>query len=440
MIALLLSCSSGVTSPGPPDLVLVLVPGLRTGAGELGAAEQAMLDGLGRDVTRFTQAYASSPSPWTAMGSALTGQYPSALPLCGAANLPEYRLGDGESAWCSGLPAGTRTLPEVLELYDYETALVAEATLADGLLDAAWHAERVRGWSQLQAEAASWWAETDGPRFLAVVTDDLTLPALSGHYPHTGHGPRSSLLDAGKQDGDTLRAAYAKQAGTTGAALGELLDALGVDEHDRVVVTSTHGVSLAETQPHRSDRSQAFEMLTMPTTQIALERTLHVPLWVLGGDDEVDRVVELVDLVPTFAAWAGAVPPGGLPGTDLNGEPGEPFAYAEFGDMLAVRTGPHLLTFRCYVHNGTSLDPAIDGRLRELRLPHEFATFHDVTSDPFQQRDLTVGEIADADLGAARKALKLMRTLRAGPGAVPPGAMTPEKLEAVRLSSAMGYW
>ena len=433
----LLACSPRTSTA---DVVLVLLPGLRAGTGVLAEPEQAMLAAFDGEPLRFTQAYSASPSPWTAFGSTWTGQYPSGLPLCGAANQPEYVLGAGQKAWCSELPAGTRTLPEVLGLYGYTTHVVAAATHADGLLGE--DVERVSGWTRTRQAAERWWLEAEGaPRLLVVIADDFTLPALSATFPHSGPGPRNALDAASQQDPARLRATMVERATRAGEGLSDLLGALSPGDDDLVVVTSTHGTSLAETQPHPPDRTEAFLMLGLPTTQIALERTLHVPLWLLGPEaGTADHVVELVDLMPTVARHAGAVAPGGLPGQDLLATPAEGQAYAEFGDMLALRSGDHLLTFRCYVHNGTSLDPGIDARLRDLRLPHEFATLHQVIDDPLQQHDLLAAPVDSQDLALGRALVRDLRTVRAGPGAVPPGAMTPERLEAVRRAGALGCW
>ena len=100
----------------PPDLILVLTPGLRADVTTPGA-EQALFEGLSAlPWRRFTQAYAQSCSPHTSMGSLLTGLYPSAIPLCGSYAGDSLVPNSEESPWCSELPERRYTLPEVVEL------------------------------------------------------------------------------------------------------------------------------------------------------------------------------------------------------------------------------------------------------------------------------------------------------------------------------------
>ncbi|MDP6934664.1 MAG: hypothetical protein QGG40_17210, partial [Myxococcota bacterium] len=344
----------------PPDLILVLTPGLRADVTTPGA-EQALFEGLGAlPWRRFTRAYAQSCSPHTSMGSLLTGLYPSAIPLCGSYAGDSLVPNSEESPWCSELPERRYTLPEVVELYGYTTAAWVPDPDVEG------HTP----WAALGEQVGAWWQEHEAsPRLLVLSVLDLQLlqfdPAIGFTAHDRQHDRKKVALDT-----EAIRERYETLARATGVALGELLDELPQGPgRDRVVaLTSTNGMNLAEESGVRSDHLLAV------THSIIVDRTIHVPLALAGpgieaGSDE--RLVELVDLLPTLSSLAGAVPPTGLPGSDLLlTEPLEPtpIAYAEFGDMLALREGNHLLTFRYFLHNATSLDPRITEGLLEFSL------------------------------------------------------------------------
>jgi arylsulfatase A-like enzyme len=148
-------------------------------------------------------------------------------------------------------------------------------------------------------------------------------------------------------------------------------------------------------------------------------------------------VVELTDIFPTFAALAQVLAPASLPGRDLfAGPPAEPrYGYAEFGDMLAVRSANHLLMARLWMHGGTALDPEITTRL--VNRPPQGSTFalHDIVKDPMQTTDLVT-----TDTEAARLLYTAMVERRTGPGAPPEGALSAEQIEALRTAGALNYW
>ena len=149
------------------------------------------------------------------------------------------------------------------------------------------------------------------------------------------------------------------------------------------------------------------------------------------------KPVELLDLFPTLASLAGATRPARLQGDDLFAEAPDdnPISYAEFGDMLALREGDHLLTFRCYLHNGTSLDPELTHRFENADLTGEFFSLHNIQADPMQQKNLQGQELSK--LQSMRNDLLAQRK---GPGAPPPEALGDEQLKALRLTPALGYW
>lgn len=388
------------------DIVVVLEDGLRAGP-----AADAFLAALGATPTvTYTTAWAPSVSRFVSHGAILSGRYPTAIPLCA------WPGGAAEAPWCTRLPAGVATLPSVLGIYDYHTALASTPKRPREIatIDEQFDDTLVDTSGLVVDKALAWWgAHADKPRFL-LVTDELT----------------SSLPE--EQDHDKLLTAYNAAATEHGRALAPLL--AGVRARPTwVFVTSAHGLSLDETTGTPS--------LPMGAVQhdILLERTLHVPLWGFGpagGPWRVDDVVEVVDLFPTIARLARAMPPADVAGRDLFGKPDPArVALAEFGDMLAVRSARHLLMARLWLHGGSALDPLIEARLVSKSDPNRSFTLHDVVADPMQESDLYT-----KDPERAAQLYAAMVALRQGPGAPPLGPFSAEAVQAMRASGANTYW
>lgn len=431
-----------------PDMILALVTGLRADRLGLPEAEASFLAALEpTGGLRFTNAYAQSASASMSLGSLLTGLYPAAIPLCSAEADSSLAGGAQPKAWCATLPDDRYTLPEVLGLYGYRTALIAggmpQAALLAGefqhavVLDGTRHEGLER---QLANEAAAWWqANVDAPRLLVLVLpsggwrpDDPRLEGLS----------KDDLRGISSAEQQLAIDAYTQAAGRLGARLRQTLRDLGSGDSGRqqlVVTSSLHGLSLLEPQGFNDEAVDPFDH------NVLLDRTLRVPLVFTGsaapqGFTEADQVVELADLFPTMARLAGATPPAALHGEDLLalGEDADPqaWAYAELGDMLMVRRGSHMLLFRTFLHDRSSLDPELDTLLAESTPGMEpFWTMHDVLFDPGQQRDLVPER--PPELSQLRG---LMLAVRQGPGAVPPEYLDPQKVWELRMTRIQSYW
>ncbi|MFT4978524.1 MAG: hypothetical protein ACI8S6_004434, partial [Myxococcota bacterium] len=334
-----------------PDLIMLIASGLRADTSGPGA-EAALYGALGeRPSIRFTAAYAQSCVPYTSLGSLLSGRYPSAIPLCGTTDpnslSPQARA---EQPWCSKLPPQTWTLPEVLSVYGYRTgAYVSDAD-----------AHSTTDWSGLTASVGDWWrADASAPRLLVVQVLDLHMLQFD---PRIGYDEQQPGLDRRELalPPEAIEDFYVARSAEVGEGFRAVLSALPASgERPREVwLTSTSGLSLRETTGVKSDHLRAV------TNAVIVDRTIHVPLARLGGSHatrEDDRVVELIDLLPTLAALAAAEPPAGAQGHDLLSTVPDPapFAYAEFGDMLALREGDDLLSYRFFLHNASSLDPRL---------------------------------------------------------------------------------
>lgn len=418
--------------PSPPDLVLVIEQGLRVDLGGTPSGEAAFFGAaLRKPALRFTHAFTASVSPFVATASALTGRYPSAIPIC------SWGMGAETAPWCAAIPADAPTLPEVLGLYGYATALFSTAPSfhEHATLDAEFaEARQVPGSPALPATvdaALAWWtAHAAQPRLL-VVTDDLL------------HELRDKVAGSGGADGfgaqalHDLASRYLRISEERGAEIGRLLTGTveGGPRPAYAFVTSGTGSNLGE-------RTGTPSLPNVPLHRdVVLERTMHVPLAVYAPDSgetrTVAEVVELLDLLPTLARLGGAIPPANLVGVDLLTSRHDParVAYAEFGDMFAVRSATHLLLARVWQHGGTTLDPELTQRVLEARPGITSFGLHEVEHDPYQKADL-LGTEAALGLDLYRKLL----AIRQGPGAPSPDALTPERIEALRTSGTISYF
>ncbi len=409
-----------------PDIVLLVPSGLRAGA-----AEQALYDAWGAPpVQRFASAYAQSCVPFTSMGSLLAGQYPTAMTLCATRDVNS--VGDSKTRpWCARVPDAVWTIPEVLDLYGYASAAMVPAISPTRSTD----------WDAVRSEAQTWWmAHAEQPRFYMVQTLDLHMlqfdPITGYEEQQADHERRVSVAST-----EALQAEYLARARRTGTNLRQLVDAaLPVGDRPREIwLTSTNGLSLQEKTGLNSDHLLAV------TNTLIVDRTIHVPLARL--DTTVassvrqavhNEVVELIDLLPTVVAMAGGVVPEGAQGRDLlSTEPDpDPYAYAEFGDMLALREGDELLTFRYFLHNASSLDPRLtDGLRANVPGSSNFYALHDIVADSMQARDVVHERLERASTLQAR-----MLQIRTGPGAPPDDPLTTEQLKQMRLKPSDGYW
>lgn len=445
-------------TPDQPDIVLLMTSGLRADPAGKGGAEAEFAAGLGLDARRYTNAYAQSASAFVSVGSLMTGRYATSLPLCGlfttgvdgvmSAHVQPNAVQD--RAWCAELPKGTRTLPEVLGIYGYETALMTVGLtgielVAPGFGTTYTVPEAATGgtdWGALSAAATRWWGEhAEAPKLLVVQTSDLQVVQRPELMAAMGIGlaheaaeaigeAKLAATDAGRAD-----AVYRQEARVVGAQFGALAASLSSSRRRWVVATSTNGMSLLEPGGFADMAVPAF------TASYSLDRIVHVPLLVSGPDIQPgsdDRVVQLTDLLPTFAEVGHAVPPADALGRSLLAAEGDGYAYSEFGDTLLLREGSYVLVFRGFLHHGTMIDPQLDERMTDLRARDDpkFFTMHEITRDPWQTENL---RFRDAARFEALKAH--MVRIRTGVAAPPADTWAdPHRLWEVRMARSQGYW
>lgn len=415
-----------------PDIVLVTFSGVR---GVLGGADPGeagvLLQAAGLDdATRFSWAYAQSPRATQGMASLLTGLYPAAIPICSP--------GGEAAAWCSEVPTARPMVQEVLGAYGYRTALFEEMRGANDKRTALMGIEDVvvptRGFEHRRVvrlprssedaldDLRAWWeAHRSQPRFLL----------------YAGVLPSGDLATA---ENRTVEQEYARLVEEAGRFVRALDETLAPGSRPRLLVlTSLYGLNLDERSGAQADQ------LIMASHDHLLERVLHVPLAIdgAGPSPRAGTIVQLVDVLPTLLVAAGATLPATHHGRDLlvDAAP-DPVAYAEYGDMVAMRGGDHLLMARCFEHGSSALSPRLTAMLaqdldRLRRPPGEGAikplcatSLHDVVTDPLQTEDLLA-------TGATTRELHLYERLvdtRTGPGA----PALPD--EAVGSQRRLGYW
>ena len=459
---------SGAHAPGEaiaegPDIVIILAAGARSWLGtgqDTAPVLRHQLQTTG--VTMCSSAYAQSPSPFVSFGSVLTGRYPSAIPMCG---LPVLDPSGGEQRpWCASIPDDRDTLPEVLGLYGYRTALLHANLPAGDVFEG--HFQQARDltrswedgrsdWESLHHEARDFWRSEPGrPHLLVIAVADMVLSrrpditsmtGWSGKVPQLvepmlAQQPELAHRITGPADPEQLYGAYQQALHGLGGGIHGLLDVLGQasDRPRWVVVAGLTGINLGEAGGNAEDHP------TWGSNQLLLERTVHVPLFFIPPDPDtqpgdITQPVELVDLFPTLATLAGAVPPAGLPGEDLLANPfpenDRAWAYAAHGDMLALRQGRLLYTVRGMFHNGTALDPEVTDFLIKAPEAGALRQLYDVIQDPLQQRDLLDLRYGDVD-----QMHRLLVDVQTGVAAAPPGSLSAERLWELRMTRSEGYW
>jgi hypothetical protein len=180
------------------------------------------------------------------------------------------------------------------------------------------------------------------------------------------------------------------------------------------------------------------------------ERTLHVPLVLLGSDvtssARFEPQVELRAVLPTLLGRVEAALPAGVKARDLlSSDPaqhGEGLAYSEVGDMLTLCRGHWMLRFRTMVHHGTALNTDLttflmfppERALSEQKRTRTYMLFNlEDVSPPLLDR-------ARTDWSEALDLREAMIRLRTGPAEPHPRTLDPERLLELRMIASDGYW
>ncbi|MDG2308706.1 MAG: sulfatase [Candidatus Binatia bacterium] len=404
------------TREGPPSIVLVLIDTLRAdylGTYGFEGDISPELDRVADESIVFESAF--SQAPWTkpAIASLFTSLHPEQHGVI--AHMGRYGDREGESPRASALPQRAVTMAEMLRGAGYETAafianpwIQRRLGFAQGfdVFDAKDVGNQVPA-RVLLDKAGAWLAqrEQDKPFFLYIHLMDVHGPydapqddfdALAGS-PGLGE-PRpltlaeaqrrkSYLMRAGGTHGDDLaleawRGSYAAGVRSVDRQVGAFLTGLsrgGVLDDALLVITSDHGEELA-------DHGAWDHGGTLFDEQIRVPLLVRLP----GANPDgrrVERVVSLIDLMPTLLRVAGSTVPKGLAGEDL-------------GPLLA---GQEIEKPGVAYASGVKWRPAAKAvRTRDSKLVRsgDVTWVFDVATDPGETRGVPPGSIEIEELAA----------------------------------------
>jgi arylsulfatase A-like enzyme len=284
------------------------------------------LDRLAQQGTRFTRAYTAAPVCSPTRGSIVTGKFPARVRLTDwlvghVKPHAKLRIPD----WTKALPQEEVTIAEVLKPRGYATGWFGKWHLGEGAqahgFDAGkedWEQNRKKdqddpkGVFTLNREAIEFIdANKERPFFLTV-----------SHY--SPHGPvrfEDHLRDeyqvvVDQRSPRQTNAGYAAMIEALDTSIGQLLEALdkrGLAQNTLVLFSSDNGGELNFTNnvPLRDGKGTLYEGgVRVP---LIARWPGHVPV-----GRTCDSILCSIDLLPTFAAIAGATPPANVDGLDVS--------------------------------------------------------------------------------------------------------------------------
>lgn len=258
------------------------------------AVRTPTVDRLAREGTRFTHAFAASPSCTPSRAALLTGQAP-------------HRLAEGAQLW-SHLPARFAVYPDLLEARGYAVAHTGKGW-GPGSLEPGGRTRNPAG--PRVADFAAWLASrpSDVPFAFWFGSSDPHRPYEPGSGERTGVDPARVTVPAFLPDTPDVRsdiADYLAEVERFDRALGDLvavLERTGQLERTLLIVTSDNGM------PFPGAKATLYDGGT------------RVPLVIRWpgrpGGQVVDAPVTLTDLAPTILAATGLPVPADMTGRSL---------------------------------------------------------------------------------------------------------------------------
>ena len=461
----LAACAPAEPSPdAPPSVVVFLIDTLRADAlGVYGSPDGATpaLDALARESVVFESAHA--PAPWTlpSVASLLTSRFPCEHGV----------LVDGDR-----VPSEIATLAERMREAGHATASLYANPYAGSMsgLDRGFDLARQGLDANGRAVAR---ALPDPPFFLYVhntephdpyqekalgpaleVSDDerrdvnrrlqqlrrLTRADYTAGRPigSTDNTPRQrKLMRALREQEETVRALYAKDAARADARLGQVVEALrerGLLDDTIFVVLSDHGEEFDEHGAWQHDQSVYEELLRVPLL-------IRLPAGRLAGT-RIDAPVSLVDVMPTLASLLGMPEIAeGARGHDL-----VPLMEGREADAAPRVTAMRINRKKYFrpIHETRGDENVVvrEGRWKAIwNVAPERLELYDLASDPREQTDLAAREperaarmraAAEEWLAACQPAGGERPLEGEGVGEGRGEALDPEVLERLR---ALGY-
>ena len=359
-------------------VILIAVDGLRADrfGAHGGAVATPSIDAMAASAARFDWCFAQAPDPAASFAALLTGLYPTTSGVLVA--------GDR-------LPDEAATLAEALSAAGMTTAAFVEGAPGGDDFGLRQGFSVYEASTEPGAAAKQWLRDHAGDSFLLVLRGwsvglDASLgTAIEGVEPPAGFLERLQVALASARtdqptglepaDLDYLRLVYALRVGAADRALGELraeLQELGLAERATVIVTGTAGLDLGQHGP------TGAQSLHAPVTRVPL--LLSIPGG-RGAGQTVDKIVELVDLMPTILELQGVAVPAGVQGASvlpiIDGTGRPPY--------IAFSEAPGLGRQRAVALGGLRLLKSLDGGAPAL---------YDLAADPSELTDVAV---ANAD-------------------------------------------
>jgi len=436
-------------APARPNFVVILCDDL--GYGDLGSyghpiIETPVLDRLAASGIRFTSAYSAAPVCSPSRVGLLTGRSPNRAGVFDWIPEASQAASAKDSRHLVHLRRSEVTLPNLLKQAGYATAMAgkwhgnarfndpAQAQPHDAGFDH-WFATqnnaapshenphnyirngqpvgRLEGYSCLLAarEAIGWLdrhraAQPDQPFFLYIPFHEPHEPVASPPDLVAKYRPRSQTED---------QAQYFANVENVDRAVGELLaalDRLNVSQNTIVVFTSDNGPETLNRYPsaNRSYGSPGpLRGMKLWTTDAGF-RVPGIVRWpaAIKPGQVSDEPVSSLDLLPTFAALAGATIPSGLKldGVDvrpaLNGQPlarPQPLFWAYHNaineQQIALRDGPWKLLAKLDGGKLPKLSNVTEKNVESLRRAAltDF-TLYKISGDIGEARDVSAEEPA----------------------------------------------
>ncbi len=281
------------------SVIIVAIDGLR--ADQLGCYGGSIatpsFDALAAESVRFDQAWAQSPTMYPSLAGLLTGLYPTTNGFVE----PGHRL-----------PAEANTLAEAATAQGHTTAAFIKGSVEgdDFGLSQGFATYKI---DPKPAPAALSWLEEH-------ITEDVLVLIAGWSTADTSHIEENNQLD-------TVKAAYATHIGRIDTLLGQFianLNTKGILDRTTLVILGTNGFAFDE-----------HDNLFADSLYPAVTR---VPLFIrypgASHTEDVTKIVEVIDLMPTLIEAMGATLPEGVQGSNLTtivkGEGQPPYiAFAE---------------------------------------------------------------------------------------------------------------
>lgn len=356
-------------------VIVVAIDGLRADAlGCYGApAATPAFDAMATESVVFEWAFAQAPQLHPSLAALVSGMYPTTNGL----RAPGDYMSDDAT-----------TLAEVLLAAGFRTAAFVEGGASDSDYGLAQGFEVYQTSAAPGQAALGWLAEQESANVLAVVggwsrpAHEAVTALLEGAGRPAGIGDRvrevlasratDNPVGFGDEDLEWAHAWYAARVQVIDSLFGAFMDelkALGLDRRAIVVVLGSNGFALQE-------HGDLFGESLYPAVA-------HVPLMIRlpGGRDPqtVDKVVEVVDLMPTILQLTGQPVPAGVQGASL----------------LPILDGagqPPYVAFAESPQGGGQRFVALGGLAMVGGISGENSELYDLVGDPAAARDLASGE------------------------------------------------